>query len=102
MHAQIQVAGRAAVRAGLPFAGGAHARAVLDPDRDPHVDAARVAALLDGDAARRAVIRLLEARGAQLGSVSSASQFVSARRRPTAPGAFQLSSRTAVLSGGPR
>ena len=57
---EIQIAGRAAVRAGFPFAGGAHARSVPHADRDPHVDAARVSSLLDRDAARGAVVRLLE------------------------------------------
>ena len=60
LHAQIQVAGGAAVGAGFAFAGGAHARAVLDAGRNPHVDAARVAALLDRDPPRRAVKRLFE------------------------------------------
>ena len=58
--AEIEVAGGAAVGAGFPFAGGADPRAVLDAGGDPHVDAAGVAALLDRDAAGRAVERFFE------------------------------------------
>ena len=77
--AQIQIARRTAVAAGFSFAGGAHARAVLDPDRDAHVDAARVAALLDRHAAGRAVIRLFER---QLDFVLDVAALLRARRAP--------------------
>ena len=79
LHAQVEVAGGAAVGARFALAGGADARAVLDAGRNAHVDAARVAALLDRDPARRAVERLFER---QLDRVLDVAALLVARRAP--------------------
>ena len=60
LHAQVQVARGSAVAPGGAFAGRAHARALLDADRNTHVDRSRVAAFLDRDTPRGAVIGLFQ------------------------------------------
>src|SRR6266699_1647002 len=57
---QVQVARLPAARALLALAGDADARAFAHAGRNPHVDGARLAVVLNGEATRRALVDVLE------------------------------------------
>src|SRR5262245_31093480 len=87
VDAQVEIARGAAVGARFALAGGADARPVPDADRDPDVDAARVAPLLDRDPAGRAVERFLQR---QLDVVLDVASLLRARRPRLPPAPARL------------
>jgi hypothetical protein len=93
LHAQIQIACRAAVRSCFALASGADPRSVLHTGRDADVHASRVAAVLDRDAPGRAVEGLLER---QLDRMLDVASLLAARRPAARPAAFARPARAAA------
>src|SRR5262249_61695825 len=90
---KVQIAGPCAAGPLFAFARDPDARPLADAGRDPDVDRARLALLLDGEPARRPVIDVLEHQLDLLLDVAAVIRLRRARRAPAAARRARLARR---------
>src|SRR6188474_203143 len=96
---QIEIAWLRAARARLALAGDAHTRAVADAGRNPHIDRARLAIVLDREAAHRALVQVVEPELELLFDVASGAGRRAGAARPSRTSPRLLRTRAAAKEG---